>query len=60
VTPYRWTLGGGTLPPGLSLQASPGRVQGTPTTAGTSTFTLRVDDSGGRSTTGEFTIVVNP
>ena len=60
VPPYRWTRVAGTLPPGLSLQASPGRVLGTPTTAGTFTFTLRVDDSGGQSTTGQFSITINP
>jgi hypothetical protein len=60
VSPYRWTLVSGTLPPGTTLQASPGRVQGTPTRAGTFVFTLRVTDSGGRSTTGEFSIVINP
>ena len=60
VPPYRWSLVGGTLPPGLSVQASPGRVLGTPTTAGTFTFTVRVDDSGGQFATGQFTIVVLP
>ena len=58
VPPYRWSHVGGTLPPGLSVQASPGRVRGTPTTAGTFTFTVRVDDSGGQSATGQFTITV--
>jgi hypothetical protein len=58
-TPYSWTLVGGSLPPGLSLQKSPGRVQGTPTAAGTFGFTLRVDDSGGQSTTATFTITVS-
>jgi len=60
VQPCRWTRVAGTLPPGLTLQASPGRIQGTPTAAGTFTFTLRVDDSGGQSATGQFTIVINP
>ena len=60
VTPYRWTRVAGALPPGLSLQASPGRISGTPTAAGTFTFTLRVDDSGGQTRTGDFTITINP
>jgi hypothetical protein len=60
VTPYRWTRVAGALPPGLSLQASPGRISGTPTAAGTYTFTLRVDDSGGRTRTGDFTITIRP
>jgi hypothetical protein len=60
VTPYRWTRVAGALPPGLSLQASPGRISGTPTAAGTYVFTLRVDDSGGQSRTGDFTITITP
>lgn len=43
-TPYRWTLAGGSLPPGLSLSAS-GVIAGQPTTAGTSIFTVKVEDS---------------
>ena len=58
-SPYSWTRTGGTLPPGLSLQASPGRIQGTPTTAGTYSFTLRVADSGGQSNSGPFSITIN-
>ena len=56
--PWRWSHVGGTLPPGLSVQASPGRVLGTPTTAGTFTFTVRVDDSAGQSATQQFTITI--
>ena len=40
-----WTLVSGELPPGLELSESPGRITGTPTTAGTFTFTVRVTDS---------------
>ena len=58
--PYSWTHVAGTLPPGLRVQASPGRVLGTPTTAGTFTFTVRVNDSGGQSATGQFTIRILP
>ena len=60
VPPYSWSFVSGTLPPGLSVQASPGRVLGTPTTAGTFTFTVRVSDSGGQSATGQFTIRILP
>lgn len=60
VPPYSWSRAAGTLPPGLTVQASPGRVRGTPTTAGTFTFTARVTDSSGQSATGDFTIVVTP
>lgn len=44
--PYTWSIvpGLGTLPPGLSLSAG-GVITGTPTTAGTYNFTVRVTDS---------------
>ena len=58
VPPYRWSLVAGTLPPGLTLQASPGRVRGTPTTRGTFTFTLRVDVSGGQFATRQFSSTI--
>ena len=58
--PYSWSHVAGTLPPGLRVQASPGRVLGTPTTAGTFTFTVRVNDSGGQSASQQFTIRVLP
>ena len=58
-TPYSWTQIAGALPPGLALQASPGRIQGTPTTAGTYSFTLRADDSAGQSATRAFSITVS-
>ena len=60
VPPYTWSHIAGTLPPGLSVQASPGRVRGTPTTAGTFTFTVRVADSSGQTATQQFTIRVLP
>ena len=60
VPPWRWSHVAGTLPPGLSVQASPGRVRGTPTRAGTYTFTVRVDDSGGQFATRQFSILITP
>lgn len=42
--PYTWTLTAGSLPSGLSLSSS-GVISGVPTSAGTSTFSIRVTDS---------------
>ena len=44
-TPYTWSVSSGTLPAGLTLNASSGAISGTPTTAGTSSFTVQVRDS---------------
>lgn len=47
--PYKFTVPGGNLPPGMTVSAygsSAGQMAGTPTQAGTFTFTLQVDDSG--------------
>lgn len=58
VSQYTWSHVAGTLPPGPFVQASPGRVKGTPTAAGIFTFTVRVADAAGQSTTQQFTIRV--
>lgn len=42
--PYSWSLGGGTLPPGLTLTSN-GTISGTPTGAGTFAFNATVSDS---------------
>ena len=59
-SPYNCTITAGTLPAGLSLSGC--TVTGTPTTAGSSTVTVKVDDSGSPSqtTSGPETIVINP
>jgi uncharacterized protein (TIGR03437 family) len=44
--PYTWTLVGGSLPPGMGL-SSTGILSGTPTTANTYTFTVKVTDATG-------------
>jgi putative Ig domain-containing protein len=55
---YTWTLISGELPPGLGLAASPGRITGTPTTAGSFPFAVRVTDELGAFTEGSFTITI--
>jgi uncharacterized repeat protein (TIGR01451 family) len=57
--PYTWSVSSGSLPPGLTLGASSGILAGTPTTAGTYSFTLKVTDSASATATesGSLTIV---
>ncbi len=64
--PYTWSLAAGQLPPGLSLQtfASPrdanDELAGTPATAGTYTFTMRLADYTGQQVTQQFTLTIQP
>ncbi len=64
---YTFTLSAGALPAGLALNASSGLLSGTPTTAATSSFTIRATDGNGASNTRPYSvtiaaapIVVNP
>lgn len=43
---YAWSLAGGTLPSGLTLNSSSGVISGTPTATGSSSFTVQIRDSG--------------
>ena len=56
--PYTFTIETGSLPPGLSM-TSAGVVSGTPTATGSSTFSLKLDDSTTRSTGGDHFIAQN-
>jgi hypothetical protein len=52
-----WSITSGTLPPGLTLSTA-GVLSGTPTTAGTFSFTVRVADAAGGSASGLFSLTV--
>jgi hypothetical protein len=57
--PYTWTLGTGSLPAGLTLGTN-GAISGTPTTAGPSTFTVKLTDANMQVATGQLTLTVFP
>ena len=59
-SPFTWSVASGTLPPGLTLNASTGLLSGTPTTAGTYSFTVKVTDSSGLSDTAPLTVTIIP
>lgn len=46
-SPFLFQVVAGSLPPGMTLNSSSGNLSGTPTTTGTSSFTLRVTDASG-------------
>jgi hypothetical protein len=55
--PYTWQITSGSLPPGLSL-SSTGVISGTPTTAGTSTFTIYISYASIFYASQTFTLIV--
>jgi uncharacterized repeat protein (TIGR02543 family) len=63
IAPYTFAVTSGTLPPGTSLNALTGEISGTPTTAGTYSFTVETTDSRvvgevGRTATQPYTVTI--
>src|SRR6516225_4440124 len=64
--PYTWSVASGQLPPGLALKTfsdprdANDELAGTPTTAGTYTFTMRLTDYQGDQATQQFTATIDP
>ena len=60
ITPYTWSITQGTLPAGLGLNATTGVISGTPSAAGSTSFTVVLTDSGSPAltATAQFTIAI--
>jgi hypothetical protein len=59
--PFRWSIVGGTLPPGLATnQYSPNQLTGLPTQEGSYTFMVQVTDNMQQTTTTNLTINIVP
>jgi hypothetical protein len=62
LAPLTYSISAGALPPGLGIGASSGAITGTPTTAGSFTFTVQVTDSStptAQTVTQQLTMTVN-
>jgi hypothetical protein len=63
--PYTWAVAAGQLPPGLTLQTfgdprdANNELTGTPSTAGTYTFTMRLTDYAGQQATQQFSLTID-
>jgi hypothetical protein len=58
LSPYTWTVSGGTLPSGLTLNPATGALVGKPTTAGSYALSIRATDADGRVGTADVAITV--
>ena len=58
VTPYSWSISVGSVPNGMNLSGN--TISGMPTTSGTVSFTIHVNDASGGSQTATVSIVVAP
>jgi large repetitive protein len=60
IQPLSWSVTSGTLPNGLTLNASTGAISGTPTVNNTFAFTVQVQDAESVTATSALSITVNP
>ena len=58
VTPYAWSIVAGALPAGLTISPTTGVISGTPTAAGTSNFTVQVEDATNATATAAASITI--
>lgn len=60
VAPITWSVKGGNLPTGVTIDSTSGLLSGTPTVAGPFDFNIQVTDSTGAIATESYTITINP
>jgi hypothetical protein len=60
VPAYTWSLSAGTLPVGLTLNASSGQISGTPSVAGTSNISVTVTDRTTATVTMPLSLTISP
>lgn len=58
LAPYTWSVAGGTIPPGLALNPASGALAGSPTAAGSFSFSLNVSDADGHTATADASMTV--
>jgi Putative Ig domain len=59
LAPFAWSVASGALPAGLQLDAT-AKISGTPTAAGSFTFSVKVTDGASGNATQDFSLLVNP
>ncbi|WP_343299542.1 IPTL-CTERM sorting domain-containing protein [Delftia sp. Cs1-4] len=56
--PYSYTISSGSLPAGMSLNTSTGTISGTPSSSGTSSFTVTATDANGATGSRAYSVAV--